>query len=155
MGRSRRLQRKYQLPWKWTRMMQKQSRLWRRKLRGLGGWWMGRKQRRPKQRPKFSKPSPKLVKLTIISHPLLGLQQTVSSISPPWNIVWWAVSGKDFGHNRSQSQCFQVQLVTCRHLSVFLHRFQEYSPSSSKTIDNSPEVLNFNRSSSHYKKRGV
>ena len=72
----------------------------------------------------------------------------MSAIFPSWNILRWAVSGKIFGYSRSWSQCFQVQLVTCWHLSDFHYQSEGYSPSSSKMMGKSPEVLNFNRSAS-------
>ena len=48
-------------------------------------------------------------------------------------------------HNRLRSQCLQVQPVTCWHPPVFLYWIGIYSINPSKTIGNSPAVLNFNR----------
>ena len=54
------------------------------------------------------------------------------------------VSGEMFGHNRSRSQCFQVQPVSCWHRSVSLIGIGVYSTDSSKIIGNFPESLSFN-----------
>ena len=43
------------------------------------------------------------------------------------------------------SQCFQVQPVTCWHLSVVLYQLGVYYFNSSEMTDNFHEALNFNR----------
>jgi ABC-type polysaccharide/polyol phosphate export permease len=55
------------------------------------------------------------------------------------NSVW-----VDFGHNRSIPYCFQVQLVTCGHLSVLLCYIEVHFTDSSKMIGYFPEALSFN-----------
>ena len=52
------------------------------------------------------------------------------------------MSKKFFGHNWSKSQCYQVQLLTCRDLSVFLYEFGVHSIDSSRMIGNLCEVSN-------------
>ena len=58
--------------------------------------------------------------------------------------LFFSVSGKIYGHNQLRSCCFQVQSVTCWHLSVFLYQFEVYFIDSSKTINNYLELLSFN-----------
>ena len=65
-----------------------------------------------------------------------------------WKTKWHphTVSEEISRHNRSRSQCFQVQLVTCcDDLPVFLNKIEEYSTNSSQMMGNLPEFLNFNR----------
>ena len=54
------------------------------------------------------------------------------------------MSGEIFGHNRSNSTRFQVQLFTCCDLSVFPYLLDIYSRDSSKTISNFLKVWNIN-----------
>ena len=55
------------------------------------------------------------------------------------------MSGEIFGHNRPESQCFQVQPVTCSDLAVFFFECKIHFTYSSIMMGNFPEVLNFNR----------
>ena len=59
--------------------------------------------------------------------------------------IRWQCPWRFFWHNRSRSQCFQVQLVTCWHRPYFLYWVAIYSLNSLKIIGNCLEVSNFNR----------
>ena len=50
------------------------------------------------------------------NEPMQVLQKHIGELE----LRYIAVSGEDFGQNRLRSKYFQVQLVTCLHLSVFV-----------------------------------
>lgn len=54
-----------------------------------------------------------------------------------------SVSGRFLGIlDRSRSECFQMQPVTCGDLMACLYEFEVYLIYSSKRISNFPEILN-------------